>query len=210
VLGYSPFQKGNGMVNIISRMDNLYTGMTYFSYAMGRDPYMGVGRNLAYRKSLFFKHKGFASHLHIAPGDDDLFVQDAATPNNTSICLHPDGFVYTKSKSSFGDWFRQKKRHNFVGKYYKFNHRFKLGMMAFTHGLLWMTFIANAFVPESFGWALVLLLLYWSIKWPVVYMGFKKLKQSGMSAWVPVFDFLYVGYNVFFGFVAIFGKQKKW
>jgi len=210
VLGYSPFSKQGGMVNIISRMDNLYTGMTYFSYAMKKDPYMGVGRNLAYKRSLFFKHKGFASHLHIAPGDDDLFVQDAANSNNTEICLHPDGFVFTASKSNFGDWFSQKKRHNFVGKYYKFNHRFKLGMMALTHGLLWLTFIANAFKPESFGWAISLILLYWAIKWPLVHLGFKKLKQSGMSLWIPIFDVLYVGYNAVFGLVAVFGKQKKW
>lgn len=210
VLGYSPFQKETGMVNIISRMDNLYTGISYFSYAMGKDPYMGVGRNMAYRKSLFFKHKGFASHLHIAPGDDDLFVRDAATPSNTDICLHPDSFVLTFSKSSFGDWYRQKKRHNFVGKYYKFSHRFKLGMMAITHGLLWLSFIANAFVPESFGWALALIFIYWAVKWPIIHLGFKKLKQSGMSVWIPVFDVMYVGYNALFGMVTLFGKQKKW
>ena len=39
---------------------------------------MGVGRNLAYKKSLFFKNKGFASHINITSGDDDLFIQEVA------------------------------------------------------------------------------------------------------------------------------------
>ncbi|MBL7837009.1 MAG: glycosyltransferase, partial [Bacteroidetes bacterium] len=67
VLGYSPFSKQGGMVNIISRMDNLYTGMTYFSYAMKKDPYMGVVLNLAKKISLFFKQKWIATNIQIEP-----------------------------------------------------------------------------------------------------------------------------------------------
>lgn len=210
VLGYSPYQKNSAIVNLISRMENLYTGVSYFSYALSKDPYMGVGRNLSYRKSLFFKMKGFASHLHIAPGDDDLFIRDAATPTNTAICLHPEAFMYTNSKTGFGDWFTQKKRHNFVGKYYKSGHRFKLGILILTHALFWLTFIANAFIPSTFGWALIILGTYWLIKWPLIYLCFKRLKQAGISIWMPIFDVLYLGYNSVFGIIALFGKQKKW
>lgn len=210
VLGYSPFNGGTSMINLFSRMDNLYTALSYFSYALGKDPYMGVGRNLSYKKSLFFKLKGFASHLHIAPGDDDLFIQDAANSNNTAICIHPDAYMFTDAKSSFGKWFAQKKRHNFVGKYYKSAHRFKLGMFAFTHALLWLSFIANCFIYDSLGWALIIMGLYWTIKWPLIYLGFKKLQQAGKSAWMPLFDLLFVAYNFVFGIVTVFGKQKKW
>jgi len=210
VLGYSPFVRSNSAVNLCSRMDNLYTGLSYLSYAISGDPYMGVGRNLSYKRSLFFKHKGFASHLHIAPGDDDLFVNEVCNERNTAVCLHPDAFVMTYSKLSFGDWFRQKKRHNFAGKYYRRTHQFKLAFFAFSHAMLWLSFFANAFIPESFGWALILLALYWSVKWPLIYYGFKKLKQAGSSLWMPVFDILYLFYNIWFGVIAIFGKQKKW
>jgi len=210
VLGYSPFNSTSSIVNLFSRMDNVYTALSYFSYAIGNDPYMGVGRNLSYKRSLFFKLKGFASHLHIAPGDDDLFIQDAANANNTAICIHPESFMFTESKKSFGDWFRQKKRHNFVGKYYKSSHKFKLGLFAFTHAMFWLSFAANCFVYQSLGWALILLGLYWMIKWPIVYMAFKKLKQANNSIWMPIFDALFFGYNAVFGLVTIFGRQKKW
>ncbi|HEY1047576.1 MAG TPA: glycosyltransferase [Bacteroidia bacterium] len=210
VLGYSPVIKESSFTNICSRIDNVYTGANYFSFALNKDPYMGVGRNLSYKKSLFFKVKGFASHLHIAPGDDDLFVRDAATQENTAISMHPDSFVNTSSKKTFAEWFKQKKRHNFVGKYYKSNHKAKLSFIILTHGLLWATFIANMFFFASMGWALAIICIYLLIKWPMMYQVFKKLKQSGLSIWVPVFDLLYVFYNFTFGFVTLFSRQKKW
>jgi poly-beta-1,6-N-acetyl-D-glucosamine synthase len=66
------------LVNLFTQMDSLLTAMLYLSFAIKKAPYMGVGRNLSYRKSLFLRVKGFASHLHILSGDDDLFVRDTA------------------------------------------------------------------------------------------------------------------------------------
>jgi glycosyltransferase involved in cell wall biosynthesis len=210
VLGYSPFNKNPGFINVASRMDNLFTAMSYYSFAVNKDPYMGVGRNLSYRKSLFFKLKGFASHLHIAPGDDDLFIRDAANSTNTAYTLNPDSFIHTDSKTSFGDWFSQKKRHNFVGKYYLPRHKLRLGFCAFTHAMFWLAFIANLFVFESLGWALILLALFWLIKLPLLYINFKKFRQASTAFWMPVFDILFVAYNTVFGLVTLFGRQKKW
>lgn len=210
VLGYSPFFKSSNAVNLISRMDNAYTGLSYLSYAIKGDPYMGVGRNLSYRRSLFFRHKGFASHLHIAPGDDDLFVNEVCNAQNTAICAHPEAFVNTVSKSGFGEWFSQKKRHNFAGKYYRRSHQFKLAFFAFTHALLWISFITSLFFYDTMGWSLILLGVYWAFKWPLIVYGFRKLKQKGISIWMPVFDVLYVFYNSCFAIITLFGKQKKW
>lgn len=210
VLGYSPFRVAHNPVNLTARMDNAYTGIMYLSHAIAGMPYMGVGRNLSYRRSLFFRNKGFASHLHIAPGDDDLFVNEVCNNSNTAICLDPETFVYTRAKKSFADWFRQKKRHNFAGRYYRREHQFRLGMYAFTHGLLWLSFAASALFTESFGWALALLGLYWLIKWPYILYAFRKLRQRGLAIWMPLYDILYVFYTSAFAFITVFGRQKKW
>jgi biofilm PGA synthesis N-glycosyltransferase PgaC len=210
VLGYSPFTKKASFVNLASRMDNLYTAMSYFSFAIKKNPYMGVGRNLSYRKTLFFKLKGFASHLHIAPGDDDLFIRDAATATNTAYTLHPDSFMFTDAKSGFGEWFRQKKRHNFVGKYYLPKHKWTLALCGFTHALFWIAFAANCFIYQSLGWALIILGLFWTIKLPLLYVNFRKFGQALTAFWMPVFDVLFLFYNTVFGLVTVFGRQKKW
>ncbi|MEJ7691759.1 glycosyltransferase, partial [Daejeonella sp.] len=58
VLGYSPYESSGGLLNKIIRFETFSTALNYISFALEGMPYMGVGRNLAYKKSLFFKGKG--------------------------------------------------------------------------------------------------------------------------------------------------------
>ena len=65
ILGYGAYEKHKGLLNKLVRFDTFQVAMQYFSFALIGKTYMGVGRNLAYKKSLFFDNKGFANHLHI-------------------------------------------------------------------------------------------------------------------------------------------------
>ena len=111
VLGYGSYRKEKGFLNKMIRFDTFFIALQYFSFALTGMPYMGVGRNLSYRKSLFFGTKGFARHYHLLSGDDDLFVNENATDKNTEIEIQPDSFTYSDPKKTFGEWFRQKARH---------------------------------------------------------------------------------------------------
>jgi hypothetical protein len=83
VLGYGAYHKKKGFLNKLIRWETFHTALQYFSYALAGRPYMGVGRNLSYKKTVFFRHKGFSAHNHVASGDDDLFISTAATNINT-------------------------------------------------------------------------------------------------------------------------------
>ncbi|MBK9742055.1 MAG: hypothetical protein IPO94_03465 [Saprospiraceae bacterium] len=72
--------------------------MQYFTYAKSGLPYMGVGRNLLYKKSLFLAVNGFSSHQHLPSGDDDLLISDAANGSNTAVCLDDRTFVFSDAK----------------------------------------------------------------------------------------------------------------
>ena len=85
VLGYGAYHKKKGLLNKIIRWETFHTAIQYFSYALAGKPYMGVGRNLSYKRSVFFRHKGFSSHHHVQSGDDDLFINMAANKKNTRI-----------------------------------------------------------------------------------------------------------------------------
>ena len=74
VLGYGKYYEYPGFVNKIIRFETVFTALQYFSLALWGKPYMGVGRNLAYKKSLFYQAKGFISHYNVSSGDDDLFI----------------------------------------------------------------------------------------------------------------------------------------
>jgi glycosyltransferase involved in cell wall biosynthesis len=138
VLGYSPYKKTRNFLNPFIRFETIKTAVNYLSSAVNGDAYMGIGRNLAYTKTLFFGAKGFAAHMHVISGDDDLFVNQNATPDNTAIEINAEAFTYTDAKTTLSSLFRQKKRHFGVGKLYKKRHRRMLSIDAVTGFLLYI------------------------------------------------------------------------
>ena len=140
VLGYSPYEIKGGFLNKFIRFETFLTALNYLSYALRGIPYMGVGRNMAYKKSLFFSGKGFASHMHILSGDDDLFVNQNANSHNTRIEIHPDAQVWSEPKTSLSGFFSQKLRHQGAGKAYKKQHKRMLTIQVLS-GILFYVFL---------------------------------------------------------------------
>jgi glycosyltransferase involved in cell wall biosynthesis len=143
VLSYGAYHKAKGLLNKVIRFDAFHSALQYLSYAMAGQPYMGVGRNLAYKKELFYRHKGFSSHNHIPSGDDDLFINMASTPTNTAVVLDQDAFTLSKPQKSFGRWFKQKTRHYSTARFYKPVHRFLLSLYSATQFLFYPLFVAS-------------------------------------------------------------------
>src|SRR3954464_427457 len=127
-LGYGAYQKAPGWLNKAIRFETFHTALQYFGYALAGKPYMGVGRNLAYKKNLFYRNKGFSSINHIPSGDDDLFINRVATKENTSVVMDPEAFTLSKPRQTWKDWMKQKNRHYTTGKFYKPSHKFLLGL----------------------------------------------------------------------------------
>lgn len=138
VLGFSPYEYQPGLLNLLIRSETLFTAVQYVSLALAGWPYMGVGRNLAYRTSTFFANKGFYTHKNVLGGDDDLFINEVATGRNTAVCLDPATFTWSKPKETWADWRTQKRRHLNIGKYYKPGHKIRLGLLNGSHVLTWV------------------------------------------------------------------------
>jgi biofilm PGA synthesis N-glycosyltransferase PgaC len=210
VLGYSPYYKAGGFMNTFIRFETLKTGINYLSASLTGDPYMGIGRNLAYTKTLFFKAKGFAAHMHVLSGDDDLFVNQNATPTNTAIELHAESFTYSGAKTTLASWFRQKRRHMGVGGLYKNNHRRLLSFDALT-GFLFYALLAACLILQFepllalglYAFRLVLQLLIYN-------KAYKMLDSKDLIWYLPFFDLLYYLYLNVFGLIGTFFKTKQW
>lgn len=211
VLGYSPYVKKPGLLNALIRFETFHTAMSYLSYALRGNAYMGVGRNLAYTKSLFFRGKGFAAHMHIASGDDDLFVNQNATPHNTVICIHPEAQVWSEPKTTFSAYGRQKTRHAGASKAYKASHRRMLATQLVSALLFYLfALLTVAVYPQYWyivaGMYLLRLLLQLLIYYPIL----KKLQVKGLLWGLPILDIVYYGYICLNGFFALFKKEVKW
>jgi poly-beta-1,6-N-acetyl-D-glucosamine synthase len=210
VLGYSPYIKTKGFLNNFIRFETIKTAINYLSAALKGDAYMGIGRNLSYTKTLFFANKGFAAHMHVLSGDDDLFVNQNATHDNIAIEIHPEAHMWTSAKEGFAAYYKQKKRHMGVGKLYKATHKRLLSVDALTGFLYYiMLVLCLVFKFEPLlmlgFFVLRLILQAWLYTRP-----FKKLRGVDLIWWLPFFDLIYYLYLNIFGLIGTFTKTTKW
>ncbi len=185
VLGYGPYHKKVGLLNKLIRWETFHSALQYMSYALAGSTYMGVGRNLSYKKTIFYRHKGFSAHNNIPGGDDDLFINMAATNKNVKINIDAESFTLSTPAETFRQWKKQKNRHYTTSKYYKPLHKFLLGLYALSQFLFYPVFVlACIFYNWKFsliGLALVLILQ------TVVYA--KTMKKLGEKDLFPLFIF---------------------
>jgi glycosyltransferase involved in cell wall biosynthesis len=210
VLGFSPYQEKPGFLNAFIRFESLVTALQYMSFALLKNPYMGVGRNLAYRKSLFLEKKGFNNFLHVMGGDDDLFVNQHANGANTTVQLNSSSLVLSVPEKTLSGFFYQKIRHLSVGKRYKTGHKVLLGLFTFTWMLTWFVGLPLIFLYEYYYFIIIALFLRCAmLTWAVQSVT----KRTGVkfNLWlVPVLDFVYPIYYISTGLVAMFTRKVRW
>lgn len=204
VLGYGAHHKKKGILNKLVRWETFHTALQYLSYARAGIPYMGVGRNLSYKKSVFFRHKGFSAHNHVASGDDDLFINNAATKKNTEIMTDKESFTLSEPPATWKQWRKQKARHYSTGKYYKASHRFLLGLYAQSYFLFYPLFIATLLL---FSWKLALIVfgVRFIIQSFIFYRTMNMLDEKDLF---PVFLLLDI-WMFFYYFIFSFSMFKK-
>jgi len=210
VLGYSPYQKEKGFLNLFIRYETLFAALQYISFAILKNPYMGVGRNLAYRKSLFLNNKGFNGFLGVTGGDDDLFVNQHANGTNTSICAGEKALVYSVPKQTWRPYFHQKVRHLSVGKKYRVKHKVLLGIFSLTHLTTWLVGIPLAFLISGFNWILGALLVRSLLVTITTHQAAARFGHKFESWSAPLLDFLFVIYYLSTAPVALLTKKLRW
>ena len=197
VIGYGAYHKKQGFLNKLIRWETFQSALQFLSFALAGTPYMGVGRNLSYKKGLFFKVKGFSSLNHVQSGDDDLFINKVANKHNTAIVIDKEATILSEPKRTFGDWFRQKTRHFSTARYYKPVHKFLLGLFSFSQFFFYPAFVVSILF---FDWRMVAgVFLLRMISYFVVYTkALKKLDEGDLAAWLWVMDIWQFLYYIIF------------
>ena len=210
VLGYSPYQAEPGLLNSFIRFEALITAVQYMGFARLGMPYMGVGRNLAYRKSYFIDNKGF-KHLGVTGGDDDLYINEHAKKATTTVVMGTQSLMWSRGKKTWSEWFTQKVRHLSVGRFYARKHRFVLGMVTLSWMLTWLLAVPALVLSGSWLWWLVDALV---VRWVLmVWLTHDASKQLGapFESWkTPFLDILYAIYYLVLGPVAARSKKVRW
>ncbi len=210
VLGYSPYIRSSGFLNSFIRYEGLTAAIHYMGMAMLGKPYMGVGRNLAYRKNVFLNNKGFRSHLSLTGGDDDLFINEVSNSNNTKQCMGADSIVYSKPKTTWSDYYYQKLRHLSVGKHYKMADKWRLGIFNFTLIGFWLLIIPVLLNSSMIYVPLGAILLRLILLVVLTSTASRKLGDA-FEAWkAPFLDFIFSIYYLVIGLVALRTNKIRW
>ncbi|MBY0485869.1 MAG: glycosyltransferase [Flavobacteriaceae bacterium] len=211
VLGYGAYEKiKNSFLNKIIRFETLLTATQYFSWAKLGKPYMGVGRNMAYKREEFFKTNGFIEHMKIRSGDDDLFINQAANSKNTAVCYTPDSFTFSKPKTTFKDWFTQKRRHVATAKHYKSFDRSQLAV--FYASQLLFIILPIILLAFQFQWIIVLSLIAFRYLFAWLSLGFAagKLKEKDVMYWFPIIEITLIVTQLNIFITNTFSKPVHW
>ncbi|MDX2306158.1 MAG: glycosyltransferase [Microscillaceae bacterium] len=213
VLGFSPYFTQKSLLNACIQYETLYTAIQYLSLALAGHPYMGVGRNLAYKKALFLKNQGLNTYQSITGGDDDLLINQIAHQNNVAICLHPDSQVYSIPKNTWSQWYKQKIRHLSVGKYYRLKSKIILGIVNASQVLFWLSFIIIIFAFQEKMYLEILTGCFF-LRIIALWGGFtlinQKIHAQVYTICIPFFDFFYVLYIFIFGVIALSKRHVQW
>ena len=221
VVAYGPYFERKGLLNKLIRFDTLYIAMQYMSLALAKKPYMGVGRNLSYRKSTFMKNKGFTSHYNIPSGDDDLFISQVANKKNTKVYIDAVNRVESEPKRTWKTWVRQKKRHYSTGVKYKPQTNRILGLLLGSRLAYYPTLVALFFMPQAFNISFgeiyyfviigLFALTHYVTQFIIYHKSAKQLGEKHLGLlFTPFYDCFFMIFTTILGFWSTFFKPKGW
>lgn len=210
VLGYGAYKKDDGFLNKLIRFDTFLIAANYLSAAIKGTAYMGVGRNLAYKKDLFYKQKGFSKHYHITSGDDDLFINQASTQENTNVVVSNNAITYSLAKTSFTDWKRQKQRHLTTSPHYNSNSKTKITLgYIFQYGFH-LFFLSVLIFKTTVIAALAGFILKVLIQMIIFKKTSKKLNEVDLWALAFFYEIILLIVYPIFHISKLFHKPNKW
>ena len=210
VLGYGAYEKRKGFLNKLIRFDTFIIATQYLSAAIKNKPYMGVGRNLAYTKELFFKEKGFSKHYHIISGDDDLFVNQAANNVNVNVCTHKDAITYSKAKNTFKEWRLQKARHLTTSPIYRKTSKLKIAFSYLSQYYFYLSLIALSFSIKTLLLIPIIFCLKIIIQLLILNRASKKLNEKDLLWGSFIYELVLLFIYPIFHLTKLFYKPNNW
>lgn len=190
VLGFSPYFEKSDLLNHLIGYDTLFNGLQYMGMARAGKPYMGVGRNLAYKRETFFSTGGFKGLLGNRAGDDDLFVNRIANAANTVVVNNPNSIVWSVPKTTWREWFHQKRRHLSVSPQYRTRSKIQVTLEPLSRGIFYSCVLASAIVGsiELISIALALFLLRLLVQLIIINISARRLNMRRYGLGLIAYD----------------------
>ena len=196
VLGSCQLEMDKTISNKFILFDNLFLGIKYLSLALIKRPYMGIGRNMAFRKNLFFENKGFSSILNIEDGEDNVFINKIATKENVAVLISAESRVVSNVVDSFSIWRNIKTRYLTTQKHISLNVTRILKFEVFSRFGFYLLFATLSIIGivSSLHYLLFFAILLFLIRYftqiIVINKNSKLYNAGSFYLSLPLFDFL--------------------
>lgn len=210
VLGYGGYLREKGLLNKYIRFDTMFIAMQYIGMSMAGKPYMGVGRNLAYKRSIFFENKGFGPYINLQSGDDDLFVNKLANASNCSVELSQDSFTRSVPAGSFAALAKQKARHLSTSPHYTLASRFLLITEPLSRLIFYLSLIILMAVSSAWLIPLILFGIVLISKIIVVGKAQKALNEKDLLLFSLLFDIFSPFINIYFLIITRRNRNRSY
>lgn len=200
VLGYFNYKKEHTLFNQFIRFENVRYFLHAFSYVLAKNPILGSGKNMLLSRTAFYDNKGFSFFNNLSGGEDNLLVNQMGKKNNVSICTHPSSFFTTIASVNFRQWIYEKKNYLSTIQYLKPFHQFILALSSVSFVLFFVSLIAALFLQTIDSVLLIFILLRFVASYTIMAFALKKFKQSDLTKWIPIMEFILLFYYLFYGF----------
>jgi glycosyltransferase involved in cell wall biosynthesis len=192
VLGYGAYFKERTFLNMLIRYDTAFIAMQYGGFALAKFPYMGVGRNMMYSKKLWEQRKGFDEHIHIASGDDDLFVQQHYKSAHFEVQFHQEAVTRSFPKHTFKQWCAQKNRHFSTSGMYPIQIKSLILLEPISRVLFYLCFVVGVIISTNV--LIYVLLVVFIVRFIVISLVFglfcKRVSEKGLLKYLPLLDLI--------------------
>lgn len=216
VLGYCGYEYAGGWINKRISYDFLFMAMRYLGFALARKPYMGIGKNMAYRKEVFFGNKGFSNYLNFQRGEDDLFINQVANKRNTRVETAAEAVVRMKAVSR-KRWKEEKVSYAVTARFLKGCQRCMLGLETCSRLLFYAATVAVIAVGLAQGKYIlpVAAALLWAIRYAmqaaVVNKTASALGEKRRYYFsLPVFDLLQPLQSLYYKFLRKVRRREDY
>lgn len=209
IIGYGPFFRTNGFLNKLIRFDTMWIASQYFGWSQKNLPYMAVGRNMAFKKSIFEKYKDEFKGNHLISGDDDMFIQAISSKAKTGISTSKNTFVYSACADTYSAYLKQKSRHISTSAHYKWIHKIALFSDHFVKILFYPTLLISAFFIDPL-WTILLLTLKVIISYTINFACSMKLDEKDLIYISPLLEFVYGIHLIILALYSLFSNKKVW
>jgi len=209
ILSYASFHTGSKL-NFWYRFSAFYDGLFYISMALAGIPFKGIGKNLSYKKQLFYRRKGFSSHYKIDVGDDELFINQTAKKSNTRVQISSNSKITHVKAFTISQWFKAEKSLLLIRKYFKTSSRILLSLFHSGTFLFYLSFIL--LLVFGANWIVILSLFCLRLVSQMLIFGLaaKKLGEKNLLLLSPLLEILLIIINFLIWTGLLFSRKNKW